>query len=713
MNSNRDSILSGRFIFLVGLCGMTLFLLLSCADSSIQPPIAKKTPKIDTIFGDILTDNYFWMRDRENQEVLDYLTAENGYTQKVMKHTEKLQEQLFQELKSRVRENDETAPFKKGDYFYYSRTEANKQYNIYCRKKGSLDAEEEIYLDVNILAEPHEFLSIGAMRVSPDGKILAYSTDTTGREIYTIYFKDLKTGKLFDDVIDNGTSPFVWAANSKTLFYPTLDHINRADKLFKHTLGQSAQNDPLVFHEPDEAFDIYVSKTRDKKYILLSLVSNNSSEVHYMRSDRPNDKFKMIAERQDEVEYQVNHRVNSFYITTNENALNFKVLQAPVLNSDKSSWRELIAHRDSVYIESVEIFRNFMVILEREDGLRRIRIDNFKTKKSHYIEMADPIYHVWTNNNVEFDTDLLRFTYQSLVQPKTIFDYNMASRKKTEIKFYDVPGGYNPNDYKSERLYATAADGMEIPISLVYKKGIKLDGTNPLLLYGYGSYGATMSPTFSTRRIGLLDRGFVYAIAHVRGSSTRGRWWYDQGRLLNKRNSFTDFNSCAEYLIAQKYSSPEKLIAQGGSAGGLLMGGIANMRPDLYHGIIAAVPFVDVINTMRDSTIPLTVTEFTEWGNPADEQFYHYMKSYSPYDNVEAKDYPNMLITAGLYDNRVQYWEPAKWTAKLRAMKTDNNRLLLKVNMSAGHGGASGRYDYLREYAFRQAFMLDILGIAE
>ncbi len=691
-----------------------LFILVSvysCTGPAPKPPVAKIEPKTDTINGDIRVDDYYWLRDRENPDVMAYLEAENAYTDAVMKHTETLQERLFQEMKGRIKETDLSVPIKDDSFYYYSRTEEGQQYRVYCRKKGNLEAPEEVLLDENKLAEGHGYFALGTFGVSPDHEMVAYSTDTSGNELYTIYFMNLMTGDMLGDTIPATDGQAVWAADNKTVFYTTQDDIRRPYKFWRHSLG--GKNDALVYEEKDERYGIYPDKSLNKEYIFIGAYANNSSEVQYLRADDPTGKFQVIQPRQDMVEYYIYPHDKDFYMLTNDDAQNFKVMKSAIRGPARRAWKTVVEKRDSVLIEQMVMFNNYMVLLERENGLNQLRVTDFKTDKSYYIDFSEPIYMVAPSGNAEYNTDLLRFTYFSLVTPRSIFDYNMKTRERELKKQYEVLGGYNPADYTSERIFAEASDGVKIPIALVYKKGLKRDGTNPFYLYGYGSYGISTDPYFSSNRLSLLDRGFIYGIAQVRGGSELGRWWYEDGKLLHKMNTFTDFITCAQYLIDQKYTSPKDLVISGGSAGGLLIGAVVNMRPDLFDVAVADVPFVDVVNTMLDASIPLTVNEYTEWGNPQEKEYYDYMMQYSPYDNVRAQKYPNMLITAGLNDPRVQYWEPAKWTAKLRALKTDNNRLILKVNMGAGHGGASGRYDYLKEIAFEYAFILDVMGISK
>ena len=679
--------------------------------ASGTPPVAKTDPKVDTVHGEERLDNYFWLREKSNPEVIEYLEAENRYTEAMMQHTDDFQEQLYQELLGRIKETDLSVPEKMGDYYYYSRTEEGKQYPIYCRKKGGLEAEEEILLDQNALAEGNEYLEIGVYKISPNHQLLAYSIDTTGGESYTLYVKDLNTGQLLADQIPNTYYSVEWANDNQTLFYTTLDAAKRPYKLHRHQLGSDPAVDALIYHEADESFFLDVSKTRSKAYLLMELENINTSEVHYLEADQPTDDFRVISPRQSELEYSVEHHDDQFLIVTNADAVNFKLMRASVNNPSRENWEEIIPHREKVKLDGVSAFQNHLVISEREDGLQKIRVRNLTTDEEHAVDFPEPVYTVRQGRNPEFNTNTLRFNYASLITPMSVFDYEMDARTRELKKQDEVLGGYDPSLYESERIFAKAADGTPIPISLVYKKGLVKDGGSPLLLYGYGSYGINSDPYFSSNRLSLLDRGFIYAIAHIRGGEEMGRAWYENGKLLQKRNTFTDFIACAEHLIAEKYTASDKLVIQGGSAGGLLMGAVTNMRPELFGIVIAKVPFVDVVNTMLDASIPLTVIEYDEWGNPNEKKFYDYIKSYSPYDNIEAKEYPHILVTAGLNDPRVHYWEPAKWTAKLRASKTGDKQLLLKTEMGAGHGGPSGRYDYLREIAFEYAFIFDLLGI--
>ena len=679
--------------------------------ATLTLPVAKTDPKVDTVHGEARVDNYFWLREKSNPEVIAYLEAENKYTEAMMQHTEDFQEQLYQELLGRIKETDLSVPEKIDDYYYYTRTEEGKQYPIYCRKKGNLEATEEILLDQNALSEGHEYLEIGVYKISPNHQLLAYSTDTTGGESYTLYIKDLTAGQLLGNQIPNTYYSVEWASDNQTLFYTTLDAAKRPYKLYRHQLGSDPAADPLIYHETDESFFLDISKTRSKAYLLIELENINTSEVHYLEADQPTGDFKVVSPRQLELEYSVEHHGDQFFIVTNSDAVNFKLMCASVDNPSRANWEEVIPHREAVKLDSVSAFQNHLVISEREEGLQKIRVRNLTTGEEHPVDFPEPVYTVRQGRSPEFNTTTLRFNYASLVTPMSVFDYEMDARTRELKKQDEVLGGYDPFLYESERIFAKAADGTPVPISIVYKKGLTKDGGNPLLLYGYGSYGINSDPYFSSNRLSLLDRGFIYAIAHIRGGEEMGRTWYEKGKLLHKKNTFTDFIACAENLIAEKYTASDKLVIQGGSAGGLLMGAVTNIRPELFEIVIAKVPFVDVVNTMLDASIPLTVIEYDEWGNPNEKMFYDYIKSYSPYDNIEAKAYPHILVTAGLNDPRVHYWEPAKWTAKLRTLKTGDNRLLLKTEMGAGHGGPSGRYDYLKEMAFEYAFIFDLLGI--
>lgn len=679
-----------------------------------QPPVAEKIKKELTIHGDTRIDNYYWIRERENSKVIDYLDAENAYTDSMMAHTKDFQKNIFDEIVGRIKKDDSSVPYKRNGYFYYTRYEKGGEYPIYCRKKENMDAEEEIMLNVNKMAKGYSYYQVVRLRVSEDNKILAYGVDTVSRRKYTIYFKDLTTGELLADKISVTNGGSTWANDNKTIYYTTKDpETLRSDKIFRHTLGTEQTDDQLIFEEKDETFSTFVYKTKSKKYLMIGSNSTLSTEYQFSSADESNPEFKIIQPREKDLEYDVSHYGDKFYIRTNLNAKNFRLMETSVKNTGKDNWKEIIPNRKDVLLEGIDVFKNFMVLSERKNGLNELRIINQADQSEYYLDFGEEAYTAWTTTNLEFDTEILRYGYSSLTTPISTFDYNMNSKEKTLLKMQEVIGEFNHENYESKRLYATAGDGTKIPISLVYRKGIKLDGNNPLLLYAYGSYGASMDPYFSSVRLSLLDRGFVYAIAHVRGGEEMGRYWYEDGKLLKKKNTFTDYIDCSEYLIAEKYTNKEKLFAMGGSAGGLLMGAISNMRPDLYKGIVAQVPWVDVVTTMLDSSIPLTTSEYDEWGNPNDKEYYDYMLSYSPYDQVKAHNYPNMLVITGLHDSQVQYFEPTKWVAKLRDMKTNDNLLLLTINMDTGHGGASGRFDRYKETALEYAFMFDLLGITE
>lgn len=675
------------------------------------PPVAKKIPRELTENGNVRTDNYFWLNERENPEVIDYLKAENAYLKSVMKHTETLQAELYKEIRSRIKEQDESVPHLYNGYYYYSRTLQDTEYFLLCRKKGSLEATEEVYLDVNELAKGHAFYSVGGAAASPDNKILVYAIDTVSRRFYDIYFKNLETGELYADVIPNTTGNVVWANDNKTVFYTKQNpETLRSERVMKHILGTPTAEDKVIYFEKDETFSVRVSKTKSEKYITIHSNATLTSEIQLLDASHPDNSFTMVEPREKEVSYGIEDLGNDFYILTNWKAKNYRLMKTPVNKLSKANWKEVIPGRDSVQLEDMDVFSRFIVVNEVEEGIDKMRIIRLSDMQSIYIPMDEPIYTAGLSVNRVLDTDWVRYSYTSMITPSTTYEYNMVTGERKLLKQQEAPT-YNKDLYETYRVYAAAGDGKKIPVSIVQKKGVQLNGENPTLLYGYGSYGNTIYPTFSSSRISLLDRGFVYAIAHVRGGSIYGRDWYEEGRLLNKKNTFTDFISCAEYLIKEKYTNPAKLFANGGSAGGLLVGAVANMRPDLFKGIIADVPFVDVLTTMLDESIPLTTGEYSEWGNPHEKTYYDYMLSYSPYDNVAAKNYPAMLVFTGLHDSQVQYFEPAKWVAKLRATKTDSNPLLFSINMDYGHGGASGRFEFIKEIALEYAFMLDLLGI--
>jgi oligopeptidase B len=680
--------------------------------ANIQPPDAEKKPKRLTTHGNTRLDNYYWLNDRDNPEVVSYLKAENEYTDLALEPTKSLQEKLFREMKGRIKENDQSVPVLKNGYYYYTRYQKGKEYPLYCRKKGSLDSKEEIMLNVNKMAKGYDFYNVGGMSVSPDNKLLAYGVDTVGRRKYAIHIKNLENGKIREETIPMTTGSAVWAGDNKTLFYTTKDpETLRSSKILKHTLGEDPSGDSTIYHETDPTFSVYVNKTKSDEYILIASHSTMSDEYRYLDADKPGAEFSVIQPRQRGLEYSVVHHAGHFYILTNWKAKNFRLMKAPVDKGTKSNWKEVIPHREDVFLEGVDVFKHYLAIEERRKGLTEIAIRGWEEDSTHYIEFDEEVYAAGISNNPEYDSDELRYSYSSMTTPHTTYDYNMQNHEKKLKKQEEVKGDFDSDDYEVKRLWADADDGNEIPMSVVYRKGIELDGKNPVLLYGYGSYGATIEPRFSSTRISLLDRGFVYAIAHIRGSQYLGREWYEDGKLLNKRNTFTDFNDCAEYLIKTDYTNQNQLYAMGGSAGGLLMGAVVNMQPELYNGVVAAVPFVDVVTTMLDESIPLTTSEFDEWGNPKKKKYYEYMLSYSPYDNVKAQEYPNMLVTAGLHDSQVQYWEPAKWVAKLRDKKKGDQILLLHTNMKAGHGGSSGRYEALKETAREYAFFLYLEGI--
>jgi oligopeptidase B len=675
----------------------------------IAPPIAKVVPVSTTLFGDTRTDPYAWLRDRDDPDTIKYLEAENAYTKAMMKSTEELQSKLYAEMLGRIKQTDLSVPVKREEYFYYSRTEEGKQYGIYCRKKGSLESAEEILLDGNILGQGQKYFRIGNFAVSPNHRLLAYSVDFEGDEMYTIRVMDLETRALLADEIPNTYYTLEWANDNRTFFYTMLDAAKRPYQVYRHTLG--AADNSLIYQENDQRYTVGLEKTSSRKFLLINIGSSLTSEVRYLSADRPYEPFQTVLPRVQGVEYDLTHHGDSFYIRTNENARTFRVVRAPVSDSSRPNWQDFLPKRDRVTVESVNAFRDYLVIEERDRGLSQIRIHHFPTGQAHTIEFPEPVYTASLGPNAEFDTKVVRFHYTSLVTPACVFDYDMETRRRELKKQQEVLGGYDPAQYQSERVYAKASDDTEIPISIVYKKGFQRDGVAPMLLYGYGAYGISMDPTFSSDRLSLLDRGMVYAIAHIRGGADLGKPWHEDGRLLVKMNTFTDFIASAEYLIAEKYTPPARLAIMGGSAGGLLMGAVANLRPDLFAVIVAKVPFVDALNTELDATLPLTVGEWEEWGNPAEKQYYDYIKSYSPYDNVEAKAYPKMLVTAGLNDPRVSYWEPAKWVAKLRALKKDDRLLLLKTEMGSGHFGASGRYERWKEIAFNYAFILHELSL--
>ena len=674
----------------------------------MQAPQAKKVPKELKIHGDTRIDNYFWLNDRENPEVIDYLNAENDYGKEVMKPTEKLQEELYEEMVSRIKKDDESVPYKKKGYWYYTRFIEEGQYPIYCRKKDTMENPEEILMDVNVMAEGHSYYSLGGLSISPDNKYLIFGEDTVSRRIYTLKMKSMETGELLELNIPGTTGGASWAGDSQTIFYTLKDETTlRSAKIMSYNI--LTKEEKVRFIEMDDTFNCGVYKSKSEKYIIISSGASITSEYQFIPADRPDDAFTVFQPRIRGLEYSISHFENKWYIMTNWDAQNFKLMETDEVLTGRSNWKEVIGHREDTLLEGIETFRNFMVVEERTNGQNFIRVINQKTNEEHYMEFESETYNCWTSTNVDFDTEILRYGYTSMTTPSSVFDYNMATRENVLLKQQIVLGGYDESLYDSKRMWATARDGKKVPMSVVYRKQVQ--GQNPglkkrpTLLYAYGSYGHSLDPYFSSIRLSLLDRGFVYVIAHIRGGEDLGRQWYDDGKLLKKKNTFTDYIDCAEHLIAEEITTTEHLYAQGGSAGGLLMGAVMNMRPDLWNGVIAQVPFVDVVSTMLDDTIPLTTGEYDEWGNPNEEEYYHYIKSYSPYDNIESKDYPNTLITTGLHDSQVQYWEPAKWIAKLREVKTDDNILIMDCNMETGHGGASGRFEALKETAKEFAFI--------
>ena len=679
--------------------------------NSPKAPMTTKKPKTTNIHGVTLVDDYFWLREKTNPDVMAHLRAEDAYTEEMMKPTAGLQEKLYKEMLSHIKQTDVQVPYRQGNHFYYTRTEEGKQYPIFCRKKGSLDAPEEVLLDVNEMAKGQKFMSIGAFSPSDDGNLLAYSTDNTGYRQYTLHVKDLRTGQDLSESIER-VDYVAWATDNKTLFYVTEDAVTkRNDKFFRHVLGSDKSD--LIYEEKDELFDIYTFRSRDKAIIFVGAGSKTSTDFRFLPADNPNAELKVVLARQPDHEYDVDHRDGLFYIRTNKGAKNFRVVTAPVTDPSEKNWKEFVAHRPTVKVEDISLFADHAVLSEWENGLQQLEVLNFKTNKRNRIEFPEPVYSTGLSANREFNTAVVRYSYNSMVTPNSVFDYDMNTGKSTLLKQTEVPGGFDRKNYQSERVFATASDGTKIPMSIVYRKGTKLDGSAPLLLYGYGSYGASIPPTFSSSRLTLLDRGVIYVIGHIRGGGELGEEWRMAGRMMTKLNTFTDFIACAEHLIKAKYTSSNRLVIQGGSAGGLLMGAVTNMRPDLFKAVVSQVPFVDVLNTMLDASLPLTTSEYIEWGNPNEKPAFEYMKQYSPYDNIAKKNYPTILVKVSVNDSQVPYWEGTKYVAKLRDMKTDQNPLLLKVNFGAGHGGSSGRYDALKETAFDYAFMLWQMGVAE
>jgi oligopeptidase B len=678
------------------------------------PPIAKQIPKELVAHNDVRIDNYFWMNNRENPEVIQYLEEENAYCDQALKHTEQFQNDLFEEMKARIKEDDQSVPYKYNGYWYIVKFETGKGYPIYIRRKESLEAPDELLFDCNKMAEGHSYFKLTGISVSPDNTKVSYGLDTLGRRQYTLHIKDLTTNEVFPERIENTTGSSSWANDNKTLFYASKNEQTlRSENVYKHTLNSNPENDILVYHELDDTFNVSVYKTKSRQFIIIASYSTLTNEFQILDADKPNSEFKLFQPRIRGLEYSISHFDNHFYILTNlDNATNFKLMKANINQTDIEFWEEVIPHRNHVMLEDIDIFKDFLVLSERENGLNQIRIKRWDNTDDYYLPFDNETYTAFTGTNVDFDTTTLRYGYNALTTPTSVIDFDMVTKTKEIKKEQEVLGGtFKKENYVSERIWATATDGTKIPMSVVYHKNTKKSKDTPLLIYAYGAYGSIMDPYFSTIRLSLLDRGFIYVIAHIRGSEYLGRSWYESGKLLLKKNTFTDFIDCTKYLISKNYSSPNHLYAMGGSAGGLLMGSVINMAPNLYKGVVAQVPFVDVITTMLDDSIPLTTGEYDEWGNPNDIAYYNYIKSYSPYDNVTHQDYPNLLVIAGLHDSQVQYWEPAKWVAKLRVNKTNDNLLLLKTNMDAGHGGASGRFESLKEDALEFAFILDLEGI--
>ena len=695
----------------VAICVVTV-LLVACAEEILMPPVAKKVPQQLKIHGDVRTDDYFWLNERDNPDVIAYLEAENAYTARVMAHTVDLQEKLFHELMSRTEPEEESVPYRYGDYFYYYRYEKGRDYPIYCRKKGSLLANEEVLLDVNKLAEGHDYYDVDDFEPSPDHRFGAFPVDVVGRRFYTLHFVDLETGEILTDSIPDITDDFEWAGDSSTVFYAKQDPDTlRWDRVYRHKIGSRSHE--LVYEELDETFNVSVSKGLSERYLYITTYSTDQSEEYYLDANKPQEAPTLFLAREPKHEYEVTDGEDRFYIVSNDNAPNFKLMETPIDKTSKDNWKLVVPHRDAVLLETVTVFKDHVVIEETNNGLANIATINLTTGERRTVEFDEAAYMAYGDDNYEYDAASFRFSYESMTTPPSTYDIDLSSHQKTLLKEEQVLGGFDKNNYESERLYATARDGTSVPISLVYRKGMKKNGKSPLLQYGYGSYGDTTYPEFDEAVLSLLDRGFIYAIVHIRGGSELGRRWYYDGRGLKKINSFTDFIDCSRHLIEQGYTSPDYLFATGASAGGLLMGAIANMAPDLYKGIDIGVAFVDVVTTMLDPDIPLVTSEYDEWGNPNEKIYYDYMLSYSPYDQIERKNYPNIIATSGLHDSQVQYWEPTKWVAKLRANKTDDNRLILHTDMGAGHSGKTGRYQPLREYALIYAFFLDLVGIAE
>jgi oligopeptidase B len=691
------------------LAAIALFLSESAMPAS-SPPAAARKPKVLEKFGDRRVDDYFWLREKSNPEVIDYLKAENAYTDEFMKPLEGFREKLYKEMLARIKETDESVAYRKRGYWYYTREVEGRQYPIYCRRKGTMEAPEEVILDVNQLAEGRKFTQVSSLEVSPDGNMLAYTVDFTGFRQYTARFKDLATGKLLDDKLERVDS-MAWSADGRHLFYVVEDDAKRPYRLLRHALGSAT--DALVFEEKDELYNLGVADTRDQAWIVATSASKDASEVRVLASKDPTGRFRLVEKRRDGHEYYLDAHGGEFYLRTNDKGRNFRVVSAPAADPGQKNWKEVLPHRKLVMLDDIDVFKDFWVVSERDKGQQRLRIFDFATGTDHYIAFDEAVYSAHATSNAEYDTPKLRFSYQSFITPRSTFDYEVAGRSRALLKQQPVLGGYQPGEYQSEAHFATAKDGTRVPISLVYKKSLRKAGPQPLLLYGYGSYGIPMDVNFRSSRLSLLDRGVVFAIAHIRGGGDLGKLWYDDGKLMKKSNTFTDFVASAEYLVEKGYTAPDRLAIQGGSAGGLLMGAVVNMRPDLFKVVVSQVPFVDVVSTMLDASLPLTVGEYLEWGNPNVKKYYDYMRAYSPYDNLAKRAYPAMLVETSLNDSQVMYWEPAKYVARLRTLKTDGNPLLLKTVMEAGHGGASGRYDALQELSLTYTFVLDQLGLAK
>ncbi len=677
----------------------------------LEPPVAEKIRKEITKHGHTRIDFYYWMNDINNPEVSEYLEAENEYTRRVLENTSQLQENLFNEIIGRIKKEDQSVPYMFNGFFYYYRYQEGKEYPIHCRKKGSLSTDEEIILDVNEMAKGHKYINVTGLNVSPNNKLLAYGVDFSGRRKYEIHFKNLVTGELLSKRILDTAGSTAWANNSTSIFYSKKDKALRSYKIFKHSINNDSLKDMEMYHETDPKFGVYVSKTKSGKYILIGSFSNTATEYRFLDADNPESELKLINMREENHEYYVDHHEDKFLITTNDSAKNFKLAEAEVDNPSKKNWKVRVPHRQKILLEGIEVFKDFLVLQERQDGLKKIRIVDLTNRSQKYIDFEESAYSIYLTSNYDFESYKLRFVYTSLTTPNSTYDFNLKTGERILLKHEEVVGNFDKNNYATERISALASDGTKVPISIVYRRGMKKDGKNPLLLTGYGSYGISSDADFSSVRLSLLDRGFIFAVAHIRGGQEFGRQWYEDGKLLHKKNTFTDFISCAEHLVKSNYTNKENLFAIGGSAGGLLIGTVINMCPELFKGVIAAVPFVDVLTTMLDESIPLTTGEYDEWGDPNKKEFYEYILSYSPYDNVERKKYPAMLVTTGLNDSQVQYWEPAKWIAKLRDMKTDDNMLLLYTNMSAGHSGSSGRFERYKVVAMEFAFLLNLLGI--